>query len=51
MKAHATQAPLMERAGPLIFAKHGNTEHYALAAAPLPQPATQSTDLFEGIVE
>jgi len=51
MKAHATQAPLMERAGPLIFARHGNTEHYALAAAPLPQPATQSTDLFEGVVE
>jgi LmbE family N-acetylglucosaminyl deacetylase len=51
MKAHATQAPLMERAGPLIFAKHGHTEHYALAAAPLPQPATQSTDLFEGVTE
>jgi LmbE family N-acetylglucosaminyl deacetylase len=51
MRAHTTQAPLMERAGPLIFAKHGNTEHYALAAAPLPQPAIQSTDLFEGIVE
>ncbi|MGD0648564.1 MAG: PIG-L family deacetylase [Acidobacteriaceae bacterium] len=51
MRAHATQAPLMERAGPLIFARHGNTEHYALAAAPLPQPATQSTDLFEGVVE
>jgi LmbE family N-acetylglucosaminyl deacetylase len=51
MKAHATQAPLMERAGPLIFAKHGNTEHYALAAAPQPQPATQSTDLFEGVIE
>jgi LmbE family N-acetylglucosaminyl deacetylase len=51
MQAHTTQAPLMERAGPLIFAKHGNTEHYALAAAPTPQPATQSTDLFEGIAE
>ena len=49
MRAHTTQAPLMERAGPLIFAKHGNTEHYALAASPQPQPATQSTDLFEGI--
>ena len=51
MRAHATQAPLMERAGPLIFAKHGDTEHYALAASPVPQPATQSTDLFEGVVE
>jgi LmbE family N-acetylglucosaminyl deacetylase len=51
MKAHTTQAPLMERAGPLIFAKHGNTEHYALAASPQPQPATQSTDLFEGVTE
>ena len=49
MKAHTTQAPLMERAGPLIFAKHGNTEHYLLAASPIPQPATQSTDLFEGV--
>jgi LmbE family N-acetylglucosaminyl deacetylase len=51
MQAHTTQAPLMQRAGPLIFAKHGNTEHYALAASPVPQPATQSTDLFEGIAE
>ncbi len=51
MKAHTTQAPLMERAGPLIFATHGNTEHYLLAASPTPQPATQSTDLFEGVTE
>ena len=51
MRAHVTQAPLMERAGPLIFAQHGNTERYALAAATLPQPATQSTDLFEGVIE
>ncbi len=51
MRAHTTQAPLMERAGPLIFAKHGNTEHYALAASPVAQPATQSTDLFEGVVK
>jgi hypothetical protein len=41
----------MERAGHLIFARHGHTERYALAAATLPQPATQSTDLFEGVVE
>jgi LmbE family N-acetylglucosaminyl deacetylase len=51
MRAHTTQAPLMERAGPLIFAQHGNTENYALAASPTPQPATQSTDLFEGVTE
>ena len=51
MQAHTTQAPLMERAGPLIFKKHGNTEHYALAASPIAQPATQSTDLFEGVTE
>jgi LmbE family N-acetylglucosaminyl deacetylase len=51
MRAHTTQAPLMERAGHLIFARHGHTERYALAAATLPQPATQSTDLFEGVVE
>jgi LmbE family N-acetylglucosaminyl deacetylase len=51
MQAHTTQAPLMERAGPLIFAKHGNTEHYSLAASLVPQPATQSTDMFEGIAE
>jgi LmbE family N-acetylglucosaminyl deacetylase len=51
MQAHTTQAPLMERAGPLIFDKYGNDEHYALAAATIPQPAKQSTDLFEGIAE
>lgn len=51
MQAHTTQAPLMERAGPLIFEKHGHTEHYALAASPLPQPATPSTDLFVGVTE
>jgi LmbE family N-acetylglucosaminyl deacetylase len=51
MQAHTTQAPLMERAGPLIFDKHGNTERYALAAAIVPQPAMQSTDMFEGVAE
>lgn len=51
MQAHTTQAPLMERAGPLIFDKHGNEEHYALAAALVPQPAMQSTNLFEGVAE
>ncbi len=49
-RAHKSQAPLMERTKP-IFEKHGGTERYALAAAPEPQPATQSTDLFAGVVE
>jgi LmbE family N-acetylglucosaminyl deacetylase len=50
MQAHTTQTPLMERARP-IFDEHGNTEHYALAASIVPQPATQSTDMFEGVAE
>jgi hypothetical protein len=33
------------------FEKHGTDERYALAAAFAPQPARQSTDLFEGIAE
>ncbi len=51
MQAHTTQTPLMERARPLIFEKHGNEERYALAAAIVPQPAMQSTDMFEGVAE
>jgi LmbE family N-acetylglucosaminyl deacetylase len=50
MRAHASQAPLMERARP-IFEQHGQEERYALAAAIVPQPATQSTDMFEGVAE
>jgi LmbE family N-acetylglucosaminyl deacetylase len=50
MRAHASQAPLMERARP-IFEQHGQEERYALAAALVPQPATQSTDMFEGVAE
>jgi hypothetical protein len=40
----------MERARP-IFDEHGQHERYALAASIHPQPATQSTDLFEGVAE
>jgi len=47
---HKSQAPLMEVAYPL-FEKHGPEERYALAAAVAPQPARQSTDLFEGVAE
>jgi LmbE family N-acetylglucosaminyl deacetylase len=50
MQAHTTQAPLMERARP-IFDEHGNQERYALAASIVPQPAMQSTDMFEGVAE
>jgi hypothetical protein len=34
-----------------VFREHGQDELYALAASVAPQPATQSTDMFEGIVE
>ena len=47
---HKSQAPLMRLALP-IFEKQGTEERYALAAAVAPQPARQSTDLFEGIAE
>lgn len=46
--AHASQAPLMEQTRP-IFEEHGKDELYTLVAVAEPQPATQSTDLFEGI--
>jgi len=48
--AHTTQAPLLEQTRP-IFEKHGQYERYLLAATIVPQPATQSTDMFEGIAE
>ncbi len=50
MRAHTTQAPLMERASP-IFDQHGGQEHYLLAASVVAQPATASTDMFEGVME
>ncbi|HEX4155271.1 MAG TPA: PIG-L family deacetylase [Acidobacteriaceae bacterium] len=47
---HKSQAPLMNMALP-IFEKHGPQERYTLAAAVVPQPAAQSTDLFEAVAE
>ena len=47
---HKSQAPLMQIAVPM-FEKHGAEERYTLAAAVAPQPARQSTDLFEGVAE
>jgi LmbE family N-acetylglucosaminyl deacetylase len=47
---HKSQAPLMNMALP-IFEKHGPKERYTLAATLVPQPAQQSTDLFEAIAE
>ncbi len=47
---HKSQAPLMHLAYP-IFEKQGPQERYTLAAAVAPQPARQSTDLFEGVAE
>jgi len=48
--AHTTQAPLMEQTKP-IFEQYGHEERYTLIAAATPQPAHQSTNLFEGITE
>ena len=47
---HKSQAPLMQIAIP-FFEKHGTEERYTLAAAVAPQPARQSTDLFDGVAE
>ena len=49
-RAHASQAPLMERTKP-VFDEHGHEERYTLVASPVPQPARQSTDMFEGVAE
>jgi LmbE family N-acetylglucosaminyl deacetylase len=49
-RAHVSQMPLMEQAMPIIE-KHGLQEVYTLAAAIVPQPARQSTDMFEGVAE
>jgi LmbE family N-acetylglucosaminyl deacetylase len=48
--AHTTQAPLMAQTE-AIFRERGQQEHYLLAAAIVPQPAHQSTDLFEGVAD
>jgi LmbE family N-acetylglucosaminyl deacetylase len=50
LTAHASQSPLLEQVRP-IFQRHGQEERYSLAAAIVPQPATQSTDMFEGVAE
>jgi LmbE family N-acetylglucosaminyl deacetylase len=47
---HVSQKPLMD-ATEAIFEKHGQQERYLLAATTVPQPARQSTDLFEGVAE
>ncbi len=49
-EAHISQAPLMDRAR-LVFEDHGNDERYNLAYTTDPQPATQTTDLFEGVTD
>lgn len=49
-RAHVSQKPLMEHAMPIIE-KHGQQEVYTLAATAVPQPARQSTDMFEGVAE
>jgi LmbE family N-acetylglucosaminyl deacetylase len=47
-RQHVSQAPLMEKTKD-IFAKYGAEEFYTLSATAEPQPARQSTDLFEGL--
>ena len=46
---HTSQAPLMDRAR-LVFDQHGDEERYVLAYTTDPQPATQTIDLFEGVL-
>jgi LmbE family N-acetylglucosaminyl deacetylase len=48
--AHTTQAPLADTVIPL-FEQHGRYELYTLMASPTAQPATQSTDMFDGVFE
>jgi LmbE family N-acetylglucosaminyl deacetylase len=47
-RQHISQAPLMEKTKE-IFERYGAEEFYALVATLEPQPAHQSTDLFEGL--
>jgi LmbE family N-acetylglucosaminyl deacetylase len=49
-RAHTTQSPLLEQVLP-VFEQHGQQEFYTLMATPAPGPATQSTDMFAGVVE
>lgn len=48
-RAHASQAPLMERTREL-FARYGGEEFYTLMASAEAEPARQITDLFEGLL-
>ncbi|MFC6646919.1 PIG-L deacetylase family protein [Granulicella cerasi] len=49
-RQHVSQAPVMHSTAD-AFARYGQSEHYTLAAATVPQPARQSTDLFEGVAD
>lgn len=49
-EAHTSQAPLLETAR-IVFGEHGGDERYLLAYTSTPQPARQTTDLFDGVVE
>jgi LmbE family N-acetylglucosaminyl deacetylase len=49
-RQHVSQAPLMQATAG-IFEKHGQQERYTLAASTVPQPARQSTDLFEAVAD
>jgi LmbE family N-acetylglucosaminyl deacetylase len=47
-RAHTSQLPLMEKFQS-FFEQRAGQEVYTLAATPIPQPATQMTDLFAGL--
>ena len=47
-RAHASQAPLMERTKDL-FDQYGGEEFYTLMASAEAQPVRLTTDLFEGL--
>jgi N-acetylglucosamine malate deacetylase 2 len=47
-RQHVSQAPLMEGTKG-FFEEQGGKEFYALAASPIPQPASQQTALFDGL--
>ncbi len=49
-RQHTSQLPIIPRLQP-ILEKHGNTEHYTLAAASQPQGAELTQSLFYGIVD
>jgi LmbE family N-acetylglucosaminyl deacetylase len=47
-RAHTSQVPLMAKFES-FFEKHGDVEHYTLAASPKPGPATLATGLSAGL--